>query len=450
MHRRSIKGDTPGLIPTLVASGAKSSSSPAASKKSIIRSSGSSPRRIVSKKLQDALWNNIQDKSLAKALKILFVISACLFAASAAVRRFLGPVAFGSSPTPWTDLVRPASNTNTVSMRLESSPKLTYDIPDSVPDFGDKSDFYALLRQSYDEVHPPNAKRSRKVVGQSRKYQFDVKSPMDTQSDDKPYDIYNCPEIPPEGYPYAWNLLDILHHWPSDDPEPRQDIHLSLCVFDFEKDYDKALNYRNAELPFILQNDPQVAVSVERWSAPHYMESLLGEVEFETEYSESSQFVYWDRNKGHAAATREHQDWKKPTSDTHMTFSEWMEFAKDIEDHPAFDKPHYYFKLSGCGSRNHNCAETPSEFLFDELPFFQPKPNSVYFKEPNEAKGIYCRFGMKGVIAQNHFDGGRNFIAVLGGERRYILAHPNQCDKFALYPENHPSFRHSAVVRTNI
>jgi ribosomal protein L16 Arg81 hydroxylase len=52
---------------------------------------------------------------------------------------------------------------------------------------------------------------------------------------------------------------------------------------------------------------------------------------------------------------------------------------------------------------------------------------------------------MKGVIAENHFDGSRNSIVVLGGSRRYILAHPDQCDLLALYPKGHPSARHSAV-----
>ena len=39
----------------------------------------------------------------------------------------------------------------------------------------------------------------------------------------------------------------------------------------------------------------------------------------------------------------------------------------------------------------------------------------------------------------------RNAIAVMGGERRYILAHPEQCPSMALYPKDHPSARHSAV-----
>lgn len=69
--------------------------------------------------------------------------------------------------------------------------------------------------------------------------------------------------------------------------------------------------------------------------------------------------------------------------------------------------------------------------------------------EPEEQKGIHCRFGMKGVIAENHFDGSRNAIVVLGGERRYILAHPDQCPYLSLLPKGHPSARHSAVDWSN-
>mmetsp|Transcript_1583 Transcript_1583/g.3499 ORF Transcript_1583/g.3499 Transcript_1583/m.3499 type:complete len:121 (+) Transcript_1583:2-364(+) len=52
---------------------------------------------------------------------------------------------------------------------------------------------------------------------------------------------------------------------------------------------------------------------------------------------------------------------------------------------------------------------------------------------------------MKGVMATNHFDGERNFVTVLSGERRYVLAHPRQCGNMALFPFGHPSARHSAI-----
>jgi ribosomal protein L16 Arg81 hydroxylase len=83
------------------------------------------------------------------------------------------------------------------------------------------------------------------------------------------------------------------------------------------------------------------------------------------------------------------------------------------------------------------------------LPFFQPKEGQLYLGDPSEQKGIHCRFGMKGVIAENHFDASRNAIVVLGGRRRYILSHPNQCENLALLPREHESARHSQVDYTN-
>ena len=118
--------------------------------------------------------------------------------------------------------------------------------------------------------------------------------------------------------------------------------------------------------------------------------------------------------------------------------------------------------------------------MFDELAFFQPRDdNDLYMVDPGEQKGIHCRFGMKGVIAgksplnfmcksclsrhpchitmlmtyrtifvvrarfsiskENHFDGTRNMIAIMKGERRYMLSHPDQCENLALYPKGHPS-----------
>lgn len=56
---------------------------------------------------------------------------------------------------------------------------------------------------------------------------------------------------------------------------------------------------------------------------------------------------------------------------------------------------------------------------------------------------------MKGVIAENHFDAGRNSIALLGGRRRYILSHPRQCPNLALFPRGHESARHSEVDYAN-
>ncbi|KAL3779007.1 hypothetical protein ACHAW5_009998 [Stephanodiscus triporus] len=106
---------------------------------------------------------------------------------------------------------------------------------------------------------------------------------------------------------------------------------------------------------------------------------------------------------------------------------------------------YYYFRLN---ANLHEVEDesSPSKFLYDELPFLDPRreESKFYIVEPRQQRGINCRFGMRGVTAANHFDMSRNTIVVLGGERRYVLAHPGQCDRMALYPKGHPSVRHSS------
>ena len=71
-----------------------------------------------------------------------------------------------------------------------------------------------------------------------------------------------------------------------------------------------------------------------------------------------------------------------------------------------------------------------ADFVYDDMPFFNPQlpdQSALYLVQPSKQRGIQCRFGAKGLVAENHFDNERNFIAILGGERRYILGHPKNC-----------------------
>jgi len=72
------------------------------------------------------------------------------------------------------------------------------------------------------------------------------------------------------------------------------------------------------------------------------------------------------------------------------------------------------------------------------------------------SKGVHCRFGYAGIVAEAHFDGSRNMVAELGGppaesghansgRRRYVIARPSECAHCYLLPKGHPSGRHSAI-----
>jgi hypothetical protein len=89
-------------------------------------------------------------------------------------------------------------------------------------------------------------------------------------------------------------------------------------------------------------------------------------------------------------------------------------------------------------------AQQPNHWIFDELTFFQPKKN-FFMVDPSSQRGIHCRFGMRSVISEDHWDGSRNFAATFGGVRRWILNHPNQCKNLFMFKTGHPSARHSMI-----
>ena len=329
----------------------------------------------------------------------------------------------------------------------------TIDIPPrNMAKLGDKSRHYQKLRKSYDEDHSWDTQRSLQLAHDLR-----MQGNLYTPIQNGVYDIYHCPDEPPEQYPVEWNTLDILNHWnPHDYSNPPKELYQGLCVFDYRKDYTKAMNYRDQELPFVMRHDPYVAATVERWNTPGYLEQLLGDTKYRAEYSHNNHFMYHTGAGNHGKkgkkAKRPQQENKKPppTENIHMTYQDWLEHA-NVTDNTMVgpDHPHWYFRLIGCGFMKGTPAgkgqcDPDSEYLFDELSFFQPKPD-LYMVQPQEQKGIHCRFGMEGVIAENHFDASRNAIVVLGGERRYILSNPNQCSNLALLPRGHPSARHSAI-----
>lgn len=288
------------------------------------------------------------------------------------------------------------------------------------------------LLNEYELHYPPtDIERTQSFVKSIRTYSIQI------VKDEIPYDIYHCPFEPPEQYPFAWNVVDVLQNWnPINETIPPY-IYQGLCVFDFTIDMDKALHYRELELPFVVTNTPQIWQTAERWNRDNgtYLSQLLGDSnDNKVEHSTNHHFMYWKHKLGQNTP----QDWKPPTDMQQLSFSEWLSKATS----PTTPKDWYYFRYKAVYGELHS-------FLYNELPFFQPSP-SFFMVEPSHERGINCRFGMTGVLAEAHYDSSRNFVVLLGGSRRYILAHPNQCKHLALYPLDHPSGRHASVDWTNL
>lgn len=270
-------------------------------------------------------------------------------------------------------------------------------------------------------------------------------SPLTTVDESLHYSIERCPDDIPEGYPLQWSLVHVLSHWNPDDTEIPQKIYQGLCSLDWKdpRQRELAQAYREAEVPFLIKNHPEVWQTAERWTHYDYLDHLLGgeATMYRNEHSHGNHMPYWKlgKNQPHPPG------WKPPTENVDLSFPEWYKKAAELEGDQHVDTvgaitkaEHWYFRLNGAWGSN-------NDFLYDELPIFSPTEPSFFMPDPEGQRGINCRFGSKGIIAETHYDMSRNFILILRGHKRYILAHPDQCPNLELHPVGHPSARHSKV-----
>ena len=129
------------------------------------------------------------------------------------------------------------------------------------------------------------------------------------------------------------------------------------------------------------------------------------------------------------------KDWTPPTTGSRSSFSSWRTQAIAAQNRSLREYAPEYMSLS---------SDLGNPWLFDELPFFRPF-KSLFMIDPVEQRGIHCKFGMKGIIAEAHYDCSRNSVAMIGGLRRWMLMRPDQCENLHVYPPSHPSGRHSQV-----
>lgn len=242
-------------------------------------------------------------------------------------------------------------------------------------------------------------------------------------------------------YPKTYPIGDILSNWPPDTISVPPRHFMSLCRFDYRDraDVEKAFGLRDLELPFVVYNNPDADRVAHDWSQPGFLEKRLGKKKYKTELSEDNHFMYY--NEGGAPGRL--RGWSPPTNNVYMRYEDWLVISKKAYNLSVAD-PHYYFRVS------------PPDMKAEDVPFFLPPKNnqrSLFLTQPKLSKGVHCRFGAAGIVAEAHYDGSRNMVAELGGpldhpnsgRRRYVLAAPDQCDKAYLLPRGHPSGRHSTV-----
>lgn len=136
---------------------------------------------------------------------------------------------------------------------------------------------------------------------------------------------------------------------------------------------------------------------IKKWSNLEYLQKKLGDRTYKTETSVNNHFMYWSNRGGK-------KNYIPPTGTAEVTFQDWLNTAVIGQNKSIESAVHQYFRVTALSARDKKTG-----WLFDELTFFQPKKN-LFMVEPSEQRGIHCRFGMKSIIAEAHFDGARNSV----------------------------------------
>jgi oxalate decarboxylase/phosphoglucose isomerase-like protein (cupin superfamily) len=247
---------------------------------------------------------------------------------------------------------------------------------------------------------------------------------------------------PADEYPVYDALYDLINEWNPDDPDPPALFRETLQHFNYSDPYEreKAALFRDAEIPFKLYDVPEVEEVVNKWNDDYLLkEMLVGN--YHVEKSKNNHFMYWT-NSG-----RKNAKFVPPTTFIHnMSFKRWLEIAKQAEvDRMTNASEHYYF-MTNTPAHDHKRS-----YISRDLPFLSTEEDNFFITNTGANKGIQCRFGMRGVIAEAHYDSGRNMVVMLKGRKRYLLTPPSTCDKLGIIADpSHPSYRHSEIDWSNL
>ena len=300
-------------------------------------------------------------------------------------------------------------------------------------------------------------------------------SPIRLSSDS--YDVLNCPETPPAGYPREYPILDVLRNWNPNSVVPPQQVYQGICVFDVSLANNitlmrqQILNYRVAEVPFVVRNDKAVRQAVKLWKTPDYLSSKLKGKLFQATLSNTTIMTYYSTDPENNVVPEAFVPF---TRNVPMSFDDWNNRAHgSIQDN--FHEKYAYLRLDAC-LPDQKCDSSyrgdpqlgNADFMYQDLSFLHPNPKhqpatSVVPSVMNgngprnqssspasKARGVQCRMGTPGLTAEDHFDNERNTLVMLRGARRYLLGHPSNCPTMYLYPPKHPLERHSRVDWTTI
>ncbi|OWZ18193.1 hypothetical protein PHMEG_0007755 [Phytophthora megakarya] len=242
---------------------------------------------------------------------------------------------------------------------------------------------------------------------------------------------YQCDLDGDEGckaYPQLFPSAALFDNW-----KPENTVHVphaifdSICHFNVSDPYEFRLAqmFREMEVPFVAYGVPELSAAVERWTDEYLTEKLNPKTFYKVHVANNSHFMYYLKSKQIAGE-------KDTYKSRWMTYPQFVKAVNDVKLLEDDGKPHefYYFML-----KKKDFSDRAA-FVYDELQFLNPtltehdpRYGDVFIRDASLAKdrGMRCRLGMRGIIAEGHIDGGFNHISMIRGTKRYVIAPPSAC-----------------------
>eukprot|EP00977_Amphora_coffeiformis_P007563 scaffold1663_cov171-Amphora_coffeaeformis.AAC.18 len=261
-------------------------------------------------------------------------------------------------------------------------------------------------------------------------------------------DKYQYPplmEEPPTtgGYPKMLPLGDLMHAW-DQDTDNKGVITETLLHFDFSdpKEMVVAKKFRDAMLPFKIYNVPELARATNLWTDEYVAQGMEERNLGMCQESPNNFFTFFGLPKWNEISMG-----LPPTNYNDFKYQKWSQHAIYADSKSlGADRPHFYWQVGVKAEERHQPKELWS-FISRDLPSFSSNETNFITFNPDEQKGIQCRFGERGVVAATHYDGGRNMVGMITGAKRYILSPPKACGKLGIFPGGtvSPLVRHSPL-----
>ncbi|CAH0473530.1 unnamed protein product [Peronospora belbahrii] len=242
---------------------------------------------------------------------------------------------------------------------------------------------------------------------------------------------YQCDMDNIEGcksYPQLFPSAALFENWnPENTDQIPQTIFDSICHFNVSNPYELRLAqmFREMEVPFVAYGVPELLKASEQWTDEYLTEKLTPTTPYKVHIANNSHYMYFSKKQRIKGE-------KRPYTSKWMTYPQFVKILKDVKLLHEAGKPHeyYYFMLKTTDFFEH------ASFIYEELRFLNPlatehdsRYGDLFVRDYAIAKeiGMRCRLGMQGIIAEGHVDSGLNFVSMIRGTKRYVLAPPSVC-----------------------